>query len=100
MKPNFQFFNNRYYSISHNDINLDFNITEQSNNLSLFEKRIIINFNTLNDKFFECELITIDYIIVIRIKNVKISISSGDIVFTSKKDRMFFNGHTIPRVKC
>ena len=39
-------------------------------------------------------------LIVMRIKKVKISISSGDIVITSKKDRMFFNGHTISRVKC
>ncbi len=63
LKPNFQFFNNEYYSISHKNINLDFNINEQSNNLSLFKKRIKINFNNLNPKIFECELITIDYII-------------------------------------
>ena len=63
LKPNFNFFDNKYYSISHKNINLDFKINEFSNNLSLFENRIQINFNNLNANIFECELITIGYII-------------------------------------
>ena len=62
LKPDFKFFTKNYFKISHSQTEKNFEINEQTNNLSLFKNRTEINYDNLNSKTFDSELITIESI--------------------------------------
>ena len=62
LKPDFHFFTKQYFHISHKEINLNFETNELTNNLSLFKNRLKIEFDILNSKKFDAELINIECI--------------------------------------
>jgi len=62
LKPDLKYFNNKYFQISHNQTEINFEVNEQTNNLSLFKNKTKLNFDILNSKTFDSELITIECI--------------------------------------